>query len=483
MDGQVGRFHNSQSEYLITVDGVINENFFKIKSRETNLENNLEISHCKVKNPITGNVDLFLGFMLKSKYDGTPGIREPVDICITLDISGSMSCGIGPNQNDSKTRNDLSVEAIVKLTEQLNDDDGIAINTFDETSHNIVPFRLKKDLTKKNIDDIKKIRPTGNENIYNALEGAMQQLLESRKKNKRIILITDLWAHDDDLKQFKQLFKRCVHECDIEITIIGISQDANSHLAKIVAYEKGCNYYNVLDEKDLEKYLVKQFNYLCFPYSYNIKIKYNSDSLKIVKCIGAGEKKIEGEGTNADICDIGSAIPSELTIVNGNIYMEGGLILLQLKNKNEKNYNIDHSCELVLEYDDRNFNKIVQNYKYDIKNDINEENFFSSDAIREGIALYYYTVMCNNLLNYKNAYNQNSFLDLNHNENIQIREQWKKELEKNEKYHDNKLIKSTVDFLKNNYIVEDGLVNHYERYVNKIYEASELDTPKRYQGE
>ena len=483
MGGQVGGFHNSQSEYLITIDGVINENFFKIKSRETNLENNLEISHCKVKNPITGNVDLFLGFMLKSKYDGTPGIREPVDICITLDISGSMSCGIGPNQNDSKTRNDLSVEAIVKLTEQLNDDDGIAINTFDETSHNIVPFRLKKDLTQKNIDDIKKIRPTGNENIYNALEGAMQQLLESRKKNKRIILITDLWAHDDDLKQFKQLFKRCVHECDIEITIIGISQDANSHLAKIVAYEKGCNYYNVLDEKDLEKYLVKQFNYLCFPYSYNIKIKYNSDSLKIVKCIGAGEKKIEGEGTNADICDIGSAIPSELTIVNGNIYMEGGLILLQLKNKNENNYNIDHSCELVLEYDDRNFNKIVQNYKYDIKNDNNEENFFSSDAIREGIALYYYTVMCNNLLNYKNAYNQNSFLDLNHNEALQIREQWKKELEKNEKYHDNRLIKSTVDFLKNNYIVEDGLVNHYERYVNKIYEASELDTPKRYQGE
>ena len=483
MGGQVGGFHNSQSEYLITIDGVINENFFKIKSRETNLENNLEISHCKVKNPITGNVDLFLGFMLKSKYDGTPGIREPVDICITLDISGSMSCGIGPYQNDRKTRNDLSVEAIVKLTEQLNDDDGIAINTFDENSHNIVPFRLKKDLTQKNIDDIKKIRPTGNENIYNALEGAMQQLLESRKKNKRIILITDLWAHDDDLKQFKQLFKRCVHECDIEITIIGISQDANSHLAKIVAYEKGCNYYNVLDEKDLDKYLVKQFNYLCFPYSYNIKIKYNSDSLKIVKCIGAGEKEIEGEGTNADICDIGSAIPSELTIVNGNIYMEGGLILLQLKNKNENNYNIDHSCELVLEYDDRNFNKIVQNYQYDIKNDKNEQNFFSSDAIREGIALYYYTVMCNNLLNYKNAYNQNSFLDLNHNGDLQIRKQWKKELKKNEKYHDNKLIKSTVDFLKYNYIVEDGLVNHYERYVNKIYEASELNTPKRYQGE
>ena len=53
MGGQVGGFHNSQSEYLITIDGVINENFFKIKSRETNLENNLEISHCKHSSPLS----------------------------------------------------------------------------------------------------------------------------------------------------------------------------------------------------------------------------------------------------------------------------------------------------------------------------------------------------------------------------------------------------------------------------------------------
>ncbi len=263
MGGQVGGFHNSLSEYLITIDGVINENLFQIKEREMNLDNNLEISHCKVKNPITGEAELFLGLFLKSKYDGTPGIREPIDICITLDISGSMSCPIGALQDDKKTRNNLSVEAIVKLISQLNDDDGIAINTFDETSHNIVPFKLKKDLTQENIDDVKKIVPTGNENIYNALEGAMNQLLESTKKNKRIILITDLWAHDSDLKEFKELFKKCVHEKNIEITIIGISQDANSHLAQIVAYEKGCNYYNVLNENDLERYLVKQFNYIC----------------------------------------------------------------------------------------------------------------------------------------------------------------------------------------------------------------------------
>ena len=81
----------------------------------------------------------------------------------------------------------------------------------------------------------------------------MDQLLKSYKKYKRIIIITDLWVHDKDLKDFKNLFKKCVYEDKIEVTIIGISQDANSHLAKIVSYEKGSNYYNILKNNDLEK--------------------------------------------------------------------------------------------------------------------------------------------------------------------------------------------------------------------------------------
>ena len=39
MDGQAGGFHNSLSEYLITIDGVINENYFQIKEREMKFRN------------------------------------------------------------------------------------------------------------------------------------------------------------------------------------------------------------------------------------------------------------------------------------------------------------------------------------------------------------------------------------------------------------------------------------------------------------
>ena len=481
MGGQVGGFHNSLSEYLITYDGIINENFFQIQSRETELLNNLEISHCRIKNPITGKIEQFLGLLLKSKYDGTPGIREPIDICITLDISGSMNAHIGNCQNDEKTRNDLSVEAIVKLTQQLYDEDGIAINTFDEISHNIVPFTLKKNLTKKNIDDVKRIRPTGNENIFNALKGAMEQLLESTKKHKRIILITDLWAHDNDLKDFKELFKKCVYEEQIEVSIIGISQDANSHLAKIVSYEKGCNYYNVLESQDLEKYLVKQFNYLCFPYSYDIKINYKSKNLKVVETIGVGEKKIEGNEVN--ICDIGSAVPSELKSINGNIYMEGGLILLKLEKQNENNKNADFSCDLILEYNDINNKKYVQKYSYKAEKDDYTKDFFSCKTIEHGMALYYYTNMCNKLLNYKNAYNQNTFINLNQRNSEENLNRNSEEVEKYDKFHDNRLLGNVLEFMTLHYNIIEGLANHCDRYIEKINNAFNLDTPKRYQGE
>lgn len=59
MGGHVGGFQGNISEYLITYDGIINQNYFQIKERENILENNLEISHCKVKNPITGELEIF----------------------------------------------------------------------------------------------------------------------------------------------------------------------------------------------------------------------------------------------------------------------------------------------------------------------------------------------------------------------------------------------------------------------------------------
>ena len=87
MGGQVSGAKNTFSLDTMTYEGLFNENYFKIDQRETKLINNVEISYAKVKNPITNQLERFIGLFVKSKYDGI-GIREQIDISLALDISG-----------------------------------------------------------------------------------------------------------------------------------------------------------------------------------------------------------------------------------------------------------------------------------------------------------------------------------------------------------------------------------------------------------
>lgn len=183
------------------------------------------------------------------------------------------------------------------------------------------------------------------------------------------------------------------------------------------------------------------------------------------------------------ICIIGTAVPSELIFLDNNIYMEGGLILLKLENKNENEYNIDSSCEIFLEYVDRDNRKHEQKYDYKIPKDNYTQDYFSSKTIEHGICLYYYTNLCIYLLNYKNAYNENTFINLNQRSTQENMDRIQNDIKKYEKYHNKSLLENVIEFLTMHYNYVEGLINHSDRYIEKINNAFKLDTPKRYQGE
>lgn len=104
-------------ESSLTYEGIINENDFQIES-QTDQVFDCEISQAETINPINNKRELWLGFLTKSVYDGI-GLREPIDIVICLDVSGSMSMIIRNKQ--LKTRIDLAIEATIKLLDRLNE--------------------------------------------------------------------------------------------------------------------------------------------------------------------------------------------------------------------------------------------------------------------------------------------------------------------------------------------------------------------------
>ena len=391
----------------ISYDGIMNENYFKISSKESKLLMNLELSKLIIANPYKKTQkDYFIGLMCKSKYDGEE-INESIDISIALDISGSMDCNVDFNKDTGKSRIDLAKDALSKLILNLKPNDKFCLTTFNDNSTKIFPLSNKESLL-NNLKLLKEIKAGGGTNIYNALNGAIENILESENKNKRIILITDMMDNEPDEK-LEKLFKECVNKYNILVTIVAIGNDSNTSLANHLCKEKGCNYFSAVEDEDIEYFLVKNFKYITFPLCYDMKVEIDENKeFEVEKVIGIenGENNffknaeapnnINDNNENNDappiinindnfgkiVFEENSVFPSELTIHNGDFYQKGGLIILKIKFLNE---DIKPTINFRLNYSGRDGEKYSQNYSIDFNDSINP-----CDSLETGISLYYY---------------------------------------------------------------------------------------------
>ena len=243
----------------VSLDGFINENYFSINSQEKNLIQNMEIAHAITTSPITNKKDAFISLIFKSKYDGI-GNRQPIDMSIALDISGSMSSIDG---KDPKSRLTLAKESLTKLVSIMDaEKDKISLITFNNKAKKIFGLLNKKEIQQTYLNDINSLKANGGTNLVEALKAAMNNLdIENiGKKEKRIVMITDA-NYNDKNDILLNLFKQCVEEKGISITLMAISSESNLSLADKLSHFKGCNYFPIAKSSDLETFLVKNFKY------------------------------------------------------------------------------------------------------------------------------------------------------------------------------------------------------------------------------
>ena len=166
--------HNVPSSTTLTHEGTINENSYKLKQKETKLLSNFELSYASIKNPISQKREYFIGILSKSKYDGV-GLREPIDIGISIDISGSMSSGMNTK---GESRLDIAKKSLITFIKNLNEKDNISINAFDDKCTNIVSFSNAKQFLedKKNIEKINKLKSNGGTDIFKGLQQIYKNL-------------------------------------------------------------------------------------------------------------------------------------------------------------------------------------------------------------------------------------------------------------------------------------------------------------------
>ena len=456
--------YNYYSDYsLVSFSGFINENYFGINYPEKNLVQNLDISHAITTNPFTYKKDAFLGLFLKSKYDGI-GKREPIDLSIALDISGSMFC---TDENETKTRLDLAKEALIKLVSVMDEkNDRLSLITFNQKAENIFGLLNKSEIEKNQIEKLKDIKAGGGTNLIDAAIAAADNLNkeDNINKKKRMIFITDAY-YDDTSEELFNLIKLNAEDLHLPCTIMAISSESNIALADKLCHFNGCNYFTIAKSTDLEYYLVQNFDYFFFPIAHQTKLTIKSENANIIKCIG-GENEVLDElnSVKKDInknkveYDFGTSFSSKMIKSKEKYYSKGGLILIKISPE-DLNKNEDIKFEFNLEYiQDENNSKSSQNYSYTIKKEEKNNEFFKNDNIKKGISIYYFV----NALNYF----------------VQSEKEKKNDPNKKNKERDMKMLETRQvigEYLKNNYGAgpdneeNEKLFNNYMSMLEKRY--------------
>ena len=504
------------SATTVTYEGIFNSTFFKLNSKEEKKALNMEISLASVINPISKENEVWLGTLLKSKYDGQK-IDKLIDLSIAIDISGSMS----------GSRINMAKESLIQLIQKLNDDDNITISKFNQDSQPVFNYQKVSELKKLDYaTKIKDLKAGGGTDILKAFKLAYNLITpESCNKNKmrRIVIITDM---EDSINEELTKFCEKISQEGIYVTILGISSSFRTDLAEMTSHIKGANYVVIKESKDISKYLVEDFEYLCYPNASDLSLEITTPYIKIERIVGSGKEGVEESfdksgwnldqhkfysddfkekvfflllyskrknmvlpkpfiftlseflvpGAKKELSKIVTSFPSQLKILEGNkMYVEGGMVLLRLDKASIKSENI-------LKFEINYFNEL-ENKKENIdieysfkKEAIEKPNYFSDVKIETALSLFYFA-----------KFNRR-FMKICNNENK--KKKYDKEYIKRKEFNDEK--ESIKNFVKEHLSSEktdklnEELVNEYldnmdrnaENAIKKFEEKKEKKNEK-----
>ena len=349
----------------------------------------------------------------------------------------------------------------------------------------------------------------GGTNILNAFKGAYN-LMSNEKNNKneirRIIIITDM---EDNVQNDLKSFVEKISKENIYVTILGISKSFKTDLAEVTTQVKGANYTLITDVNDINKYLVEEFDSLCFQNASNLKLEVTTPNIKIEKIIGSGsgkevkeifdkkvwnleEHKFYSEdfkqkifllllyfkrknkilpkpfilllseflvpGVKKEVSKITSIFPSSLKILGNKIYVEGGMMLLRLDKRTIKNENI---MKFEIKYDNE-LEKRKDNIdiEYSFKKEmIDKEIYFSDSKIETALALYYFAKYNRRFMKICNDENKNK----KYNKEYINRKEFNEEKEK--------IIKLMKEHINNDNLNE-SLIKEYLEKMEKNVESA-----------
>eukprot|EP00732_Lithocolla_globosa_P003215 Lithocolla_globosa_v1_NODE_2465_length_1991_cov_41.559401.p1 type:complete len:511 gc:universal NODE_2465_length_1991_cov_41.559401:450-1982(+) len=246
------------------------------------------------------NGDHFLGMLPRSRLDGEgmkPQERPPLDLVVTLDVSGSMS-------QSFKTSSTLTFESKLQIAkncldgilEHLHEQDRLALVTFNNEAQVLKSFVPMSQQGKSEIRwVVGDLSAGGGTQMSKAvdLSGSMfdedfQKQASDGKRLCRVLYFTDLATHGDQDTVVSQLGLHTTKH--IYSSVFGIDVDLSVKIIHNISAIRGAKYISVTGVEEFLENTVTEFNHDVVPTAFDIQIQL--DSVDFRK--GYGSPEISG---------------------------------------------------------------------------------------------------------------------------------------------------------------------------------------------
>jgi Ca-activated chloride channel family protein len=378
------------------------------------------------KNPLQQSCEYYMTVGLNSNLTEDTFKRNPLNLLICIDRSGSMSSPFNRYHYDkhrSKTNEDentdydtrskmlITIEVVSKVLDHLKPNDRLSIITFDNATSVIQTMTNLTEINMENLkSELSKINANGGTNMSAAIDCCASifedaSLTKDNEYNNRILFLTDAQPNQGNLREnhfYSRIEQLAKHR--IYTTFIGVGIDLNTQLISSITKHRGANYFSVHDSKKFLRLLDEDFDLILTPLVFNVNMKFQSDLFDVEYVYGSPEWD---ENKQDELIKINTLFPSR---TDEDDCTRGGIVLLKLKVKQSAAATSNTTAHFSVTYE----NRVGKTYEEKQLIDINatDEINYANSGIRKGILLVNYVTLLKQWINHarESKYNKKKIL-------------------------------------------------------------------------
>jgi Ca-activated chloride channel homolog len=223
-------------------------------------------------NLATGSSCTMLQIGLNSPLVADPQMRPPLNLAVSVDVSGSMNVG---------GKIDFVRAGLERLVDALRDTDKIAIITYSDRVSTLFPM-AEAGLRRAQLRElVRGLQATGGTALYAGLRSAYEEALkhyDSGRQN-RVILLSDgqPTVGITSTSEIMAMSKGYNSE-GVGLTTIGLGTDFNPQLMRGLAEQADGNFYFLESSAAVSEVFTEEVSYFTVPVAFDLKVELEAGS-------------------------------------------------------------------------------------------------------------------------------------------------------------------------------------------------------------